>query len=147
MFRNRKVRRGFSLIELLVVLVILALLVGLVAPKFLKQAEKGQVGTAKTQIGNFKTAIELYRVDHNGQPPADLQDLISAPSSSTSDGGGQWKGPYLNDVASVPLDPWNNAYVYNVPGPNGADYEIMSLGSDGREGGTGTAEDLSSIRK
>lgn len=146
MIRNRKGRRGFSLIELLVVLVILALLVGLVAPKFLKQAEKGQKGTAQTQIGNFKTAIELYRVDHAGQPPQDLQDLISAPSSS-SDGGGQWKGPYLNDVTSVPLDPWQHPYVYNVPGPNGMDYEILSYGSDGREGGTDTAEDISNIKK
>jgi general secretion pathway protein G len=138
-------RRGFSLIELLVVLVILALLVGLVAPKFMAQAKKGQVGTAKTQINNFKTAIELYRVDHNGQPPQDLQDLISAPSSA--DGGGQWKGPYLNDVTTVPADPWGNAYVYNVPGPNGMDYEIISYGEDGHEGGTGDAEDLSNIRK
>lgn len=146
MLRNRKVRRGFSLIELLVVLVILALLVGLVAPRFMQQAKKGQVGAAKAQIGSFKTAIELYRVDHNGQPPQDLQDLISAPSTS-SDGGGQWKGPYLNDVSSVPMDPWGHPYVYNVPGPNGMDYEIISYGEDGREGGTGDAEDLSNIKK
>ena len=145
MKRIRSARRGFSLIELLVVLVILALLVGLVAPKFMAQTGKGQVGSAKAQIGNFKTAVELYRVDHNGNPPGDLQDLITAPSSS--DSGGQWKGPYLQDVQSIPADPWGNPYMYNVPGPNGQDYEIISYGKDGKEGGSGEDEDLSNIKK
>lgn len=143
MTRNRMVRRGFSLIELLVVLVILALLVGLVAPKFMDQTKKGQVATAKAQISSFKTAIDLYRLDHNGNLPGDLQDLITSPSTSD---GGQWKGPYLKDVVTLPVDPWNNAYEYTVPGPAGQDYEIASLGSDGRPGGSGDASDLSSIQ-
>ncbi|MCC2669331.1 MAG: gspG, partial [Armatimonadetes bacterium] len=76
----------------------------------------------------------------------DLQDLVAAPSASGSEGG-QWKGPYLNDVTTIPADPWGNPYLYNVPGPNGQDYEIISLGEDGREGGSGDAEDISSIKK
>lgn len=143
MTRNRRVRKGFSLIELLVVLVILALLVGLVAPKLMDQTKRGQKAAAQTQISSFKTAIDLYRLDHNGNLPDTLDDLISAPSTSA---GGQWKGPYLKDVTSIPPDPWQNPYDYQVPGPGGQDYEILSLGSDGRPGGSGDAEDLSSIK-
>ncbi|HTE19140.1 MAG TPA: type II secretion system major pseudopilin GspG [Armatimonadota bacterium] len=142
---RRKIRRGFSLIELLVVLVILALLVGLVAPRFLSQIGRGQQAAAKTQIANFKSAIGAYQLDHNGQVPADLNDLIVAPSTSSTEGG-KWKGPYLNDATTVPVDPWGRPFDYIVPGPAGNDYEIRSLGEDGREGGTGQAEDLSSIR-
>jgi general secretion pathway protein G len=143
MTRKRLARRGFSLIELLVVLVILALLVGLVAPRFMDQTKRGQVATAKSQISAFKTALDLYRLDHNGNPPAALEDLISPPNASD---GGQWKGPYLKDTTTIPLDPWGNPYEYVVPGPNGQDYEIISYGSDGRPGGSGDAEDISSIR-
>ena len=142
---RRMVRRGFSLIELLVVLVILALLVGLVAPRFLAQTKKGQRAAAQTQIATFKTAIGIYQTDHNGQPPKDLADLITPPSTSSTEGG-KWSGPYLNDVTTVPADPWGRPYEYIVPGPNGQDYEIRSLGEDGREGGTGDAEDISSIK-
>ena len=142
--RLRRFRRAFTLIELLVVLVILALLVGLVAPRFLSQIDRGQRAAAETQIGSFKSAIELYRLDHNGNPPASLDDLIKPPA--TSEGGGTWKGPYLADITTIPLDPWGAPYQYNVPGPEGNDYEIRSMGKDGREGGTGDAADLSSVK-
>jgi general secretion pathway protein G len=143
MTRKRMARRGFSLIELLVVLVILALLVGLVAPKFLTQTEKGQVATAKTQIESFKSAIDIYRLDHSGNLPQSLDDLINAPSSSE---GGDWKGPYLKDVVDIPADPWKNAYEYTVPGPAGQDYEIVSYGKDGKPGGSNFDADISSIK-
>lgn len=140
--RVKRSRRGFSLIELLVVLVILALLVGLVAPRFLQQAGKGQVATAQTQISNFKTAIEHYRLDHDTNLPGTLDDLIQPPSNDE----GKWKGPYLEGITSIPRDPWQREYEYNVPGPAGMDYEIRSLGKDGREGGTGEDADISNIR-
>ena len=143
MKRKLTARRGFSLIELLVVLVILALLAGLVVPRFLEQTKRGQRSTAETQISSFRTAIEVYMVDHKGQTPKELEDLLT-PSSTGS--GDMWKGPYLKDVTSVPLDPWGNPYEYIVPGPAGQDYEIRSLGADGREGGTGDAADISSIK-
>lgn len=143
MTRNRRVRRGFSLIELLVVLVILALLVGLVAPRFMEQTEKGQVATAKAQIGSFKSAIDLYRLDHNGNLPESLQDLLTAPGTSD---GGQWKGPYLKDTTTIPVDPWTTPYDYQVPGPAGQDYEIISYGKDKRPGGSKYDADLSSIQ-
>jgi general secretion pathway protein G len=142
MKRINQGRRGFTLIELLVVLVILALLAGLVLPKLLSQVGRGSVATAKTQIAGFKTAVNTYMLDHHGQPPTTLDDLISPPANS---GNGEWKGPYLSDAKSVPLDPWGHEYQYTTPGPAGNEYEIVCLGSDGKEGGDGEAADLSSI--
>jgi general secretion pathway protein G len=143
MKRTNRARKGFTLIELLVVLVILALLAGLVLPRLLSQVGRGSVATAKTQIAGFKTAISTYMLDHHGKPPEQLEDLIAAPSNA---GGGEWKGPYLQDATTIPTDPWGNAYIYETPGPAGQEYEIRSLGSDGRDGGTGEAADLSSIQ-
>jgi general secretion pathway protein G len=125
MFKRIRRRRGFSLIELLVVLVILALLAGIVLPRFLAQQKKGQRGAAVSQIGAFKSAIQLYILDHNGQPPKDLCELV----------GGDKK--YLADATSIPKDPWGNEYQYQAPGPNGEDFLVMSFGADGREGGEG----------
>jgi general secretion pathway protein G len=142
MKRINRGRRAFTLIELLVVLVILALLAGLVLPRLIGQIGRGSVATAKSQIAGFKTAISTYMLDHHGKPPSSLEDLISPPSNS---GSGEWKGPYLADAKSVPLDPWGLPYIYETPGPAGNEYEIISLGSDGKEGGEGEAADLSSV--
>ena len=125
----------------LVILGFICLLVSM-QPCFLCQTGKGQVGSAKAQIGNFKTAIELYRVDHHGHPPKRLQDLI-ADSNRYSSGDG-WKGPYLQDVISIPADPWGNDYRYLLSSSGEPPYEIISLGKDGKPGGTGDAEDLCS---
>jgi len=144
MQRINRTHRGFTLIELLVVLVILALLAGLVLPKFLNRAKDANVSAAQTQIANFKTAIALYEVD-NSDPPSTqqgLQALIEPPTTSPKPPN--WKGPYLNDVPAVPKDPWGNEYHYESPGPNGQSFWIVSLGDDGREGGTGYAADISS---
>lgn len=140
----RGLRRAFTLIELLVVLVILALLAGLVLPRFLQRGKEAQRSAARTQIQNFKTALSLYMVD-NQDPPSTQQGLdalIAEPTSSPRPRN--WKGPYLTDVATVPLDPWGNPYVYESPGPNGEDFYIASLGADGRPGGTGDNEDIES---
>jgi general secretion pathway protein G len=144
--RNRlRSRSGFTLIELLVVLVILALLAGLVMPRFLDQTKSASVRAAKTQIGSFKTAVELYQLD-NGQPPTTqqgLEALIQEPT--TSPRPRNWKR-YL-DNPSIPLDPWGNEYVYQSPGPNGEDYLIRSFGADGREGGTGFDADIDNFNE
>ena len=139
-------RRAFTLIELLVVLVILALLAGIVLPRFLGRAEDAKVSAAKTQIGTFKSALNMYQLD-NGQPPTTQQGLdalVAEPSSTPR--ARNWKGSYLSDVTVVPNDPWDNPYVYQSPGPNGEDFFIMSYGADGREGGQGTDADVDSTQ-
>lgn len=132
MLKRIRRRRGFSLIELLVVLVILALLAGIVLPRFLDQQKKGQRQAAVTQIGSFKSAIQLYMLDNKGQTPGDLADLINGDKN------------YLSDVKSIPPDPWGNPYTYEAPGPDGEDFVVRSLGADGKEGGTGDDADISS---
>ena len=124
---------------------LLFLLGWLVAPRYTDCGCKGQRGSAKAQIGSFKTAVELYRVDHEGECPRRLRDLIYRPADEI--GSTRWKGPYLQDLTSMPPDPWGHPFRYQVPGPDGAAYEIRSLGKDGYPGGADEAEDLSSILK
>ena len=126
-------RRAFTLIELLVVLVILALLAGIVLPRFLGANEKAQEKAARTQISSFKQAIQMYMLDHNNQPPSDLSELISDPRDPSK--------RYLNDITEIPKDPWGNAYVYEPEGPTGDPY-VASMGKDGREGG---GDDITSV--
>jgi len=141
---RRGLRRAFTLIELLVVLVILALLAGLVLPKFLSRGQEANVKAARTQIASFKSALSLYMLDNNEPPTTQqgLQALVAEPT--TSPRPRNWK-PYLTDVNTVPKDPWGNEYVYQAPGPNGEDYFIVSYGKDGREGGTGLDADITSV--
>lgn len=143
--RNRKpqddegAEAGFTLIEMLVVLVIIGLLVSLVAPKVFNQLSDARVKTAKIQIQSFTNGLDLYYLD-NGRYPTTaegLAALYAKPAGSTN-----WNGPYLRGNG-VPKDPWNNPYIYRSPG-QGRPYEIVSLGSDGREGGTDSAADITS---
>ena len=134
-------RRAFTLIELLVVLVILALLAGLVLPKFLAQLQNSKPKAAMTQIADFKTAVNLYMLDNNGQPPTTQQGLdalVNEPSSQPKPAS--WK-KYM-DVPSIPKDPWGNDYKYEAPGPNGEEYLITSYGADGRPGGNDNDKDI-----
>jgi general secretion pathway protein G len=103
------------------------------------QAKRGQRGAAKVQIQLFQTAIEQYTADH-GRPPSELEWLITPPTVASA--AKSWKGPYLNDVTTVPLDPWGHPYEYVVPGPAGHPYWIVSYGEGGRPGGTGDAANL-----
>jgi general secretion pathway protein G len=142
--RTNRPRRAFTLIELLVVLVILALLAGIVLPRFLGRAEDSKRKAAATQIATFKSALNMYALD-NGQPPTTQQGLdalVAEPSSTPRPRN--WKGSYMADVTVIPNDPWDNPYVYQSPGPNGEDFFIMSYGADGREGGTGNDADIDS---
>jgi len=133
--RLRKPRKGFTLIELLVVLVILALLAGLVLPQFLGRGEQAKVQAAKTQIGNFKSAIELFKLDHNGNPPETLDELKNPPQTAA----GAPANTYLDQI---PSDPWDRPYDYK---PNDdRTYVIISYGADGKEGGDGLDADISS---
>ena len=146
MHLRSRFRRAFTLIELLVVLVILALLAGIVLPRFLTRGKDAQQAAARTQINTFKTALNLYAVD-NAEPPTEQQGLAALIAEpTTSPRPRNWKGPYMADIAEIPKDPWGNEYVYQAPGPNGEDFIVISYGADGREGGSGYDEDITSAQ-
>lgn len=128
--------RGFTLLELLVVVVIIGLLAGYVAPRYFSQVGKSEVQVARAQIDAFEKALDLYRIDMRRYPTNDqgLQALVSAPA-----GDANWKGPYLKKA--VPMDPWGRAYSYKSPGTK-SDYEILSFGRDGKPGGSGEDADI-----
>ena len=123
---------GFTMIELLIVIVILGLLASLVAPKFFGKLNTAERGVAKAQMNAFETALDTYRLDM-GSYPEKLEEL------RTSNKPG-WDGPYL--PKDIPLDPWNNPYVYTVPGENGKPYKLMTYGADGKPGGSDNNADI-----
>jgi general secretion pathway protein G len=124
-------RGGFSLIELLLVLVILAILAAVVVPKFTGRSEQARQTAAKHDISSLSTALRTYEID-NGRFPDNEQGLaalVAAPANAP-----KWKGPYIEK--GVPKDPWDNPYVYRYPGQyNTTSYDLLSVGPDGREGG------------
>lgn len=138
MLRPSRLARGFTLLELLVVMVIIGLLVGYVAPMYFKQVGKSEVKVARAQIEAFGKALDQYRLDSGHYPTTEqgLQALITKPADET-----RWDGPYLKK--GVPLDPWGSAYIYKRPGTKG-EYDIISLGKDGAPGGTGEDADIGS---
>jgi general secretion pathway protein G len=124
-------RAGFTLVEMLLVLVILATLAAIVIPKFSGRTEQAKVTAAQSQISSIEMALDAFEVDTGFYPKgeAGLDALVAAPS-----GVENWKGPYLKK--GVPLDPWGNPYSYSYPGRNNPDgYDLMSMGPDGRVGG------------
>lgn len=131
---------GFTLIEMLVVLAIIGLLVGLVAPRVLSQLSDAKAKTAHIQIESFKNALDLYYLDA-GRYPTTSEGLVSL--MARPPGQGSWNGPYLKGQ-TAPRDPWNNAYVYHSPGQNGRPYEIFSYGPSGRDGGAKGATAIAS---
>lgn len=131
---------GFTLIEIMVVMVILGLLVAIVAPNILGRSDQARVTVAQTQMSNIGNALDLYRLDNSHYPSSQqgLAALVSKPSGSPEPRNWNPDG-YLK---SVPVDPWDNEYQYISPGRNGP-YDLFSHGSDGREGGDGDAADIS----
>lgn len=131
--------RGFTLLELLVVIVIIGLLAAYVGPKYFSQLGKSEVTVAKAQIEAFEKSLDTYRLDVGRYLTTDegMAALMAAPPAA----GIKWNGPYLKK--GVPQDPWGQAYQYRSPGSKGDD-EIVSLGRDGQPGGTGDNADISS---
>jgi general secretion pathway protein G len=128
--------RGFTLLELLVVMVIIGLLAGFVAPRYFAQVGKSQVKVAKAQIDALDKALDQFRLDVGRYPTTEegLQALVAAPSNEPA-----WSGPYLKK--GVPADPWGRPYLYAQPGSHG-DFDLLSYGKDGRAGGTGEDADI-----
>jgi general secretion pathway protein G len=128
---------GFTLLELLVVVAIIGLLVGIVAPRLFGQVGKSEVTVAKAQIDALGKALDQYRLDTGHYPSTDLG--LKALVESTPNEP-KWAGPYLRK--DVPLDPWGHPYVYASPSEKG-DFDLLSLGKDGQPGGSGENADLS----
>lgn len=133
---TRKRERGFSLIELIVVLVILGLLATIVGPSVMSRLGKGKADIARVQIDNLEGALSLFRFDIGRYPNTSegLMALVENPGIQN------WSGPYL-EKKRVPVDPWGRDYEYRCPGQNG-DYDIICYGADGVEGGEGDNADI-----
>ena len=134
-----RAQAGFTLLELLVVIVIIGLLAAYVGPKYFSQLGKSEVTIARAQIEAFEKSLDTYRLDVGRYPTMEegLAALLAAPPSA----GAKWNGPYLKK--SVPPDPWGRPYAYRAPGAR-AEYEIVSMGKDGQPGGSGEDADISS---
>ncbi|MDD5297046.1 MAG: type II secretion system major pseudopilin GspG [Rhodocyclaceae bacterium] len=129
---------GFTLLELLVVMVIIGLLAGYVAPRFFAQVGKSEVKVAKAQIDGLEKALDQYRLDV-GKYPTTEQGLAALNEKPA--GEAKWAGPYLKKA--VPPDPWGRPYVYKQPGEHG-EYDLLSYGKDGQPGGSGEDADITS---
>lgn len=135
--RSWTTQPGFTLVELMVVLVILAMLTAIAAPRVTKYLSKAKSQTAHIQVDALSAAVDAFVVDV-GRVPSDtegLQALLSAPSNAL-----KWDGPYTKKSASL-IDPWGRPYLYRSPGQHG-DYDVYTLGADNKEGGEGDAADI-----
>jgi general secretion pathway protein G len=128
--------RGFTLLELLVVVAIIGLLAGYVAPRYFGQVGKSEVSAAKAQLDALEKSLDQYRLDTGHYPSNELglNALVQKPPNEP-----KWSGPYLRKA--VPTDPWGKPYIYKIPGEKG-DYDLLSYGKDGQPGGTGEDADL-----
>jgi len=133
---------GFTLIEIMVVVVILSVLGALVVPKILENVDKARVTRAQADIRAIETALDLYRLDNFKYPTTEqgLGALVKQPVDPTITN--YRSGGYLS---TIPKDPWNNAYIYVSPGTDGRDYDIISYGRDGKPGGEGYDADISTL--
>jgi general secretion pathway protein G len=136
---TRPRERGFTLLELLVVVAIIGLLVGYVAPRYFGQIGKSEVNTAKAQIDALEKALDQYRLDTGRYPSGEsgLNALLERPQNEP-----KWNGPYLKKA--VPLDPWGKPYLYRIPGQK-SDFDLVSYGKDGVAGGNGENADITNF--
>jgi len=139
--RRRDGEAGFTLVEILVVITIIGLIMAIVGPRVLNYLGESKVKAARIQIESLGSALDLYYLDMGRYPNSNdgLAALVQRPGNAE-----EWNGPYLKGGV-VPNDPWGHAYVYRSPVEH-APYEIVSYGSDGQEGGAGTAADISSLQ-
>jgi general secretion pathway protein G len=137
--RARGGEAGFTLVEILVVITIIGLIMALVGPRVLNYLAESKVKAARIQVESFASSLDLFYLDAGRYPTTSegLAALAQRPGAIDT-----WNGPYLR-TGLVPNDPWGHAYVYRSPGEHGP-YDIISLGSDGQQGGTGTAADIES---
>ncbi len=128
---------GFTLLELLVVIVIIGLLAAYVGPRYFSQLGKAETKTAKAQIESFGKALDAYRLDTGHYPTTEqgLAALVTKPNDET-----KWAGPYL--AKAIPMDPWGKPYVYRAPGQT-SEFDLLSFGKDGQAGGDADATDIS----
>lgn len=128
---------GFTLLELLVVIVIIGLLAAYVGPRYFSQLGKSERSAAKAQIESFARALDAYRLDTGRYPTNEqgLNALVARPADES-----RWNGPYLQKA--VPPDPWGRHYVYQMPGASGAEFDLVSYGRDGQPGGDGDHADV-----
>lgn len=138
MMRGSIKNAGFTLLELLVVIVIIGLLASYVAPRYFKEVGKSEIKVAKAQIEGLGKALDQYRLDTGHYPSTEqgLTSLMERPS-----GEAKWDGPYLQKA--LPKDPWDKPYMYRFPGEHG-EYDIYSYGKDGQAGGSGENVDINS---
>ena len=140
--RSRKISkiRGFTLLEMLVVMVIIGLLAGLVGPRIFGKVDSSKVQTAQVQIKMIESALQIMRLDVGTLPDGEtaFRWLVREPEEPNA--RAVWKGPYLE--GQVPVDPWNNPYYIATPGPNGKPFSITSYGADGKPGGDGLNSDI-----
>jgi general secretion pathway protein G len=134
---KNRTQTGFTLLELLVVLGIIAMLAGIVGPQVMKHMGESKVKAAKVQIEDLAATLDMYKLDVGSYPTSEqgLQALVESP-----EGAGRWNGPYLRK-GKIPLDPWNQEYHYTSPGEHGK-FDLLSLGADAKEGGEGEDKDL-----
>jgi general secretion pathway protein G len=143
MFGQRRGSSGFTLIELMVVIVILGILAGLIIPRIMGRPEEARQMKARVQIESIETALRLYKLDNGSYPSTEqgLQALVEAPTAGELPRA--WReGGYL-EKGKMPKDPWDNEYVYLSPGVHG-DYDLFSYGADGQPGGEGKDKDINS---
>lgn len=133
----KRFRKGFTLIELMVVVLIIAILAALIVPRVIQRQEDAKRAKAASDISELDSALQTYHLDNDNYPTSEegLNALRVAPQSAKN-----WRGPYLEKP--IPPDPWGNPYVYQVPGPNGQDFVVESYGKDGQPGGDGDNADV-----
>ncbi len=130
--------KGFTFIEMMIVVAIIAVLAVMVTPRLFSQLDQSKMRAAKLQVKLLSSALDIYHLDTGRYPSSEegLKALIMKP-----DGAAGWFGPYIKEI-SIPKDPWGQDYIYKYPGVVGVDYDLFSFGADGKEGGSDIAEDI-----